>query len=116
MNSGTDIQRKCNFLLGNVIELGLSLNPDFGYIQNLWDLGIIDEKEYREGPEVVDRFSEESYDTVVRILPNIIDLINNKFPENCQVTDRIRRANIFTCLEELNLAQKTSDFKLVLKK
>lgn len=114
MNSG--INRKCNFLLGNVIELGLSLNPNFGYIQNLWNLGIIDEKEYREGPEVVDRFSEESYDTVVRILPNIIDLINNKFPEDCPITNRLKRANIFSCLEELNLAEKTDDSKLALKK
>ena len=43
-----------------------------------------------------------------------MDLINNKFPEKAKVTDRIRRANIFTYLERLGIARKTSDFKLEL--
>lgn len=108
------LRRKCNFILGNVVSLSVSLNPELRYIQNLWALNIIDEKEYREGIEIVDRFSEEPYDTIVRILPKIMDLINNKFPEKAKVTDKIKRANIFTCLEKLNLARKTSDFKLEL--
>ena len=108
------LRKKCNFILGNVISLSLSLNPELRYIQNLWVLNIIDAMEYREGTEVVDRFGEEPYDTIVRILPKIMDLINNKFPEKAKVTDKIKRANIFTCLEELNLARKTSNFKLEL--
>lgn len=93
----------------------MSLYPELRYIQNLWALGIIDTRYVQnEGNFVIDRFSEEPYDTVVRILPKIMDLINNKFPEKAKITSKINRANIFTCLEELNLARKTSDFKLEL--
>lgn len=109
------LRRKCNFLLDNVVNLHLSLWPELRYIQNLWALGIIDTKYIQnEGHYVIDRFSEEPYDTVVRILPKIVDLINNKFPEKAKITDKIHRANIFTCLEELSLAKKTADFKLEL--
>ena len=109
------LRRKCNFILGNVVNLNLSLYPELRYIQNLWVLGIIDTRYVQnDGNFVIDRFSEEPYDTVVRILPKIMDIINNKFPEKAKVTDKINRANIFTCLEELNLARKTSDFKLEL--
>lgn len=108
------LRKKCNFILGNVISLSLSLKPELRYIQNLWVLNIIDVKEYREGIEIVDRFSEEPYDTIVRILPKIMDLINNKFPKKAEISDKIERANIFSGLERLNLARKTSDFKLEL--
>ena len=104
-----------NFNHENIISLSLSLNPELRYIQNLWALSIIDTKYVQNEPlHIIDRFSEEPYDTVVRILPKIMDLINNKFPEKAKVTDKIKRANIFTCLEELNLARKTSNFKLEL--
>lgn len=111
------LREKCNYLLDNVINLNLSLCPELRYIQNLWALNIIDRgcsqtMATRWDSYVIDRFSEESYDTVVRILPKIMDLINNKFPEKAKITDKIRRINIFTCLEELNLAEKTSDFKI----
>lgn len=109
------LRRQCNFLLNNVINLNLSLYPELRYIQNLWVLGIIDDRYVQnDGNFVIDRFSEEPYDTVVRILPKIMDLINNKFPEKAKAADKIRRANIFTCLEELDIARKTSDFKLEL--
>lgn len=109
------LRKDCNFLLDNVVNLYLSLFPDVRYIQSLWALGIIDTRYVQnEGNFVIDRFSEEPYDTVVRILPKIMDLINNKFPEKAKLTNKINRANIFTCLEELNLARKTSDFKLEL--
>lgn len=112
-----ELREKCNLLLDNVVNLNLSLYPELRYIQNLWVLGIIDQgcgstMATRFESEVIDRFSEEPYDTVRRILPKIIDLINNKFPEKSNVGDRIQRANIFTCLEELGLAKKTDDFKL----
>ncbi len=109
------LRNLCNFLLDNVINLNLSLYPELRYIQNLWALGIIDTISIQnERNSILDRFSEEPYDTVVRILPKIMDLINNKFPEKAKVTNKIKRANIFTCLEELNLARKTSNFKLEL--
>lgn len=109
------LREKCNFLLDNVINLNLSLYPELRYIQNLWALGIIDARYVQnDGNFIIDRFSEEPYDTIVRILPKIMDLINNKFPEKAKVTDKIKRANIFTCLERLGIAKKTSDFKLEL--
>lgn len=109
------LRKMCNFLLNNIVNLNLSLYPELRYIQNLWVLGIIDTRYVQnDGNFVIDRFSEEPYDTVVRILPKIVDLINNKFPEKAKMVDKIKRANIFTCLEELNLARKTSDFKLEL--
>lgn len=110
------LREKCNFLLNNVVNLNISLYPELRYIQALWVLGIIDTKwsPADTGQLVLDRFSEEPYDTIVRILPKIVDLINNKFPEKAKVSDKIKRANIFTCLERLNLARKTSDFKLEL--
>lgn len=109
------MREKCNFLLDNVVNLSLSLHPELRYIQNLWALNIIDARyAQNDGNFIIDRFSEEPYDTVVRILPKIMDLINNKFPEKAKVTDKIKRANIFTCLEKLNIARKTSDFKLEL--
>ena len=43
-----------------------------------------------------------------------MDLINNKFPKEAEIYDKIERANIFSGLERLNLARKTSDFKLEL--
>lgn len=109
------LREECNFLLDNVVNLNLSLYPELRYIQNLWALGIIDTRYVQnEGNFVIDRFSEEPYDTVVRILPKIMDLINNKFPKKAEISDKIERANIFTGLERLNLARKTSDFKLEL--
>lgn len=109
------LREKCNFLLDSIVNLNISLYPELRYIQNLWVLGIIDTRYVQnEGNFVIDRFSEDPYDTVVRILPKIMDLINNKFPKRSEISDKINRANIFTCLEELNLARKTSDFKLEL--
>lgn len=110
------LRKKCNFLLDNVVNLNTSLYPELRYIQNLWVLGIIDAcdsyNEFTLYQIITDRYSEEPYDTVVRILPKIVDLISTKFPEKSKITDRIKRANIFTCLEELGLAKKTEDFKL----
>ncbi len=113
-DSKISLREKCNFLLENVVNLNISLYPELRYIQNLWSLGIIDTKwsPVDTGQLILDRFSEEPYDTIVRILPKIIDLINNKFPEKARIDNKIRRANIFTCLEKLGLAKKTKDFKL----
>lgn len=108
-----ELRKRCNSLLDNVVNLNISLYPELRYIQNLWALGIVDKGQSPalEG-RVIDRFYEEPYDTVRRILPKIVDLINNKFPEKSKITDRIKRANIFIYLEELGLAKKTDDLKL----
>lgn len=109
------LRKECNLLLDNIVNLNISLHPELRYIQNLWALNIIDTKYVQnESLRILDRFNEEPYDTIVRILPKIIDLINDKFPEKAKVTDKIKRANIFTCLEELNLARRTINFKLEL--
>lgn len=100
-----DLRKKCNFILKNVIDLYLSIFPSIRYIQALWNLDIIDERDYREGPEIVDRFSEEPYDTIVRILPKIYNLINNQFPEKADITNKLLRLNIIKGLEELNLSK-----------
>lgn len=108
-----ELRKDCNFLLDNIVNLHISLFPELRYIQNLWALGIIDR--YQKGFYIYDRFSEEPYDTVVRILPKVIKLINEQFPEKSDIGDRIKRANIFTCLSRLGLAEKTDDFKLIPK-
>ncbi len=106
IRSKISLRNRCNFLLDNIVNLHLSLFPDLRYIQNLWALGIIDDR---------DKFNEEPYDTVVRILPRVVKLINEDFPEKSRISDRIKRANIFTVLKELELADRTEDFKLVPK-
>lgn len=109
------LRKKCNFILGNIISLSLSLNPELRYIQNLWVLNIIDNKEYREGTEIVDRFSEEPYDTIVRILPKIVELINTRLPEHLIITTKLHSVNIITGLEELGLVIREDAFKIVPK-
>ena len=104
------LREKCNRLLDTIINLNISLHPELRYIQNLWVLGIIDQ--CVGSSETLDRFSEESYDTIKRIMPQIVDLINNKFPEKANIEDRIMRGNIFMYLDELGLAKVIDNFKL----
>lgn len=119
----TNNRRDCNFLIQNIIKLYLEIYPELRYIQALWGLGIINRVEDfftgipDEESEIEDRFYEEPYDTIVRMLPKIIKLVNEDFPskENQTVVMKLYRANIFTHLEELGLATKTADFKLVPK-
>lgn len=109
------LRKKCNFILENVINLSLFLNPELRYIQNLWVLNIIDVKEYREEIEIVDRFSEEPYDTIVRILPKIVELINTRLPKHLVITTKLHSINIITGLEELGLVIREDAFKIVPK-
>lgn len=95
------LRPKCNSILDNVVKLSARMYPELRYIQNLWATHIVDRE---------DRFSEEPYDTVIRILPRIVDLINVEFKEDLH--NKIYRMNIFTGLEELGLAKKTEDLKL----
>ena len=113
MNKKIEFREKCNFLLDNVINLNRSIHPELRYIQNLWTLNIIDKVKNQDMNEIViDRFYEEPYDTVQRILPKIVDLINNQFPKKASIGDKIKRTNIFICLEELGFANKTKDLKI----
>ena len=106
------LRRKCNFLLENVISLSLSLNPELRYIQNLWVLNIIDTKYIQNEPlHILDRFNEEPYDTIIRILPKIINLINSA--NKVKVTDKIKRLNICEGLEDLNLAKLDENKQLI---
>lgn len=113
MNKKIEFREKCNFLLDNVINLNRSIHPELRYIQNLWTLNIIDKVKNQDMNEIViDRFYEEPYDTVQRILPKIVDLINNQFPKKASIGDKIKRTNIFICLKELGFANKTKDLKI----
>lgn len=97
------LRPKCDSILDNVVRLSAHLYPELRYIQNLWATNIIDRE---------DRFSEEPYDTIVRILPRIADLINVEFKEDLH--NKICRMNILNGLERLGLAKKTEDLKLEL--
>lgn len=59
-----------NNFLHLVVKLHQLLYPELRYIQSLWALGIIDKEN-----EIMDRFYEESYDTIIRILPTIQALL-----------------------------------------
>lgn len=111
------LRKDCNFLIQNIIELYLKIFPELRFIQALWNLNLIDSTYIQnEGYPIIDRFYEEPYDTIVRILPKIVKLINEDFPEDSTITMKFLRSNIFTKLEELNLANKTDNFKLCLIK
>ena len=116
MNKKIEFREKCNFLLDNVINLNRSIHSELRYIQNLWTLDIIDKVKNQDMNEIIiDRFYEEPYDTVQRILPKIVDLINNQFPKKASIGDKIKRTNIFICLEELGFANKTKDLKIEIR-
>lgn len=109
------LREKCNSLLFDVTNLYRKLFPELRYIQILWCLGIIDQVQSNvaEDPKMVDRFSEEPYDTVIRILPNIIKLINEHFPEKSLASERLLRHMIIMGLERLDLAKRIpGSFKL----
>lgn len=110
------LRKKCNFILGNVINLSLFLNPELRYIQNLWALSIIDTKYVQNEPlHIIDRFIEEPYDTIVRILPKIVELINTRLPKHLVITTKLYSINIITGLEELGLVIREDTFKIVPK-
>ena len=109
-----NLRKRCNNLLDYIVRLHSLLHPELRYIQSLWVLGIIDTRwdPSDTGQLLVDRFSEEPYDTIVRILPKVIDIVNNQFPKDAKMSQKILRSNISTGLEKLNLAKGTKDFKL----
>lgn len=106
------LRKDCNFILENVVNLKLQLSPDLRYIQCLWVLGIIDTKEYRDGVEIADRFSEEPYDTVVRILHHIVKLISG-LDESSDMTHKLLGVNIIKGLKDLGLVTQEGPFKII---
>ncbi len=107
-----------NNLIQNVVELELKIFPELRYIQVLWNLDIID---YVNGSQcfiddkycsIIDRYYEEPYDTVVRILHKIVKLINGYFPEDATTAMKLLKDNIITTLEKLNLVHKTDNYKI----
>lgn len=83
------IRRQCNYILSNVVELHSKLHPELRFIQNLWALRIVDN---------VDRFSEEPYETIIRIYPKIEKLIN----EECEtIAHKLCRINIKEGIDSL---------------
>lgn len=84
----------CNIILLDFIKLYYVLNgSDLRFIQMIWASYIIDKE---------DRFYEEPYDTIKRILPNIVNKlrdsnINNRLPA------KILRNNIIRNLKSIDI-------------
>lgn len=88
-----ELRPKCNFILMNVMQLALHTYKDLRFLQLFYSMNIIDED---------DRFFEEPYDTIVRILPTITDLLDI----NSDISSDINKAikyNITLGLSELKL-------------
>lgn len=96
-----------NQLLQSLVDLYLSIYPEIRFTQVLWNLGIIMAVEYKEGELTpVDNYYEEPYDIAKRILPEIKDLIADKFPKNPTIVQKLRRLNIIEYLKDLDLYNK----------
>lgn len=92
-------RKKDNLFLENLVRLYQEIYPELRYIQSLWALGIIDKEN-----KVIDRFYEEPYDTIVRILPTIQTLllvIDSMDKKNTAIKFKV--SNIYHYLNELNL-------------
>lgn len=58
------LRERCNAVLTNYIALYMLMHPELRYIQLLWATKIVDNE---------DRFYEEPYDTIVRVLRTIME-------------------------------------------
>lgn len=99
---------ECNAILIAVVSLSQKISGDLRFIQNLWALRIIDQTPVSNTlPKIIDRFSEEPYDTIVRILPQILTLLNSRFfeAESIDSIDLKLRQTIIDGLKELKLAK-----------
>lgn len=82
-----------NRFLRHLVELHQTVFPELRYIQSLWSLGIIDKQE----SEVADRFYEEPYDTIIRIMPYIESLLH--------IVDNMQNKNISVKLMTINIKE-----------
>lgn len=82
-----------NRFLRHLVELHQTVFPELRYIQSLWSLGIIDKQE----SEVADRFYEEPYDTIIRIMPYIESLLH--------IVGNMQNKNISVKLMTINIRE-----------
>lgn len=89
-----ELRVKCNRLIDDVVYLMSFLYPDLRYVQILDNLKIIDN---------ADRFYEESYDTVIRILPEIKKLLEMENSPDITVSNKLRIINIKNILRSIGI-------------
>lgn len=84
----------CNMILLDCIKLHYVLyGPNLRFIQMLWSYGIVDEE---------DRFYEEPYDTIKRILPKLRVKLNDSKIE-FKLSAQILKNNIIRNLKNINI-------------
>lgn len=83
-----------NKLLNELISLYQLIFPSNKYIQTLYDLGIINKE---------NNYYENSYDTIIRILPKIKLMLTDLDNMKPSFMIKIRMNNIKEYLKELNL-------------
>ena len=66
----------CNSILSSIIKLQYSQVPGLRFIQVLWILDIIDTEHNSGADNICDRFYEEPYDTIYRVMPFIKALLD----------------------------------------
>lgn len=94
-----------NLLIRDIINLHMSLYPELRFIQHLWCLDIIDET--NSGcVEIIDRYNEEPWDTIKRILPKIKSNIINNFPEHASDYQKILKDSIIGNLQDMGFSLK----------
>ena len=86
-----ELRSKCNFILMNVVQLALHTYKDIRFLQLFYSMNIIDED---------DRFFEEPYDTIIRILPTIMDMLDTS--SDSSINEAIKQ-NITLGVSELKL-------------
>lgn len=99
------VRKNSNKLINRALELYQDIFSDLRYMQYLYLMGLTTEE---------DRFYEEPYQTVKKILPNIQILINKKFPKKATLKMKICRWLIFNLVEELKLGKKGKNSTLEL--
>lgn len=74
-------RERCNATLANYVALFMLMHPELRYIQLLWTTKIVDNE---------DRFYEESYDTIVRVLQTIIESLQLSESDNRKDVQMLR--------------------------
>lgn len=93
MKKKIKLRKECNELLQTIIRIYLNQYPNIRLVQALWNLTIIDKR---------DRFSEEPYDTLVRIKPHIIQLLSSTEGDCSIILSKLKELGIFENGDLLN--------------